>query len=218
MPVKQIDHLILGGGAAAATAAATLRLEDTRCSILILSADISPPYYRPALSKQFLLGRATNEQILLHPASFYQEQEIELVLGKEAITLDTAVQIVTTATGEQYYYQSLLIATGASGKRLTLPGAELAGVHHLRGKIECEAIRREIAAGVKRAIVLGASFLGMEIAMTLLDLGLDVTIVEERDRVLPHIESGPTRSLRSTALATSARSKPVPASSCPVTC
>ncbi len=72
----------------------------------------------------------------------------------------------------------------------TIPGAALPGVHHLRGKAECEAIRREIAAGAKRAVVLGASFLGMEIAMTLLDLGLAVTIVEERDRVLTHVESG----------------------------
>jgi NADPH-dependent 2,4-dienoyl-CoA reductase/sulfur reductase-like enzyme len=190
MPERRIDSFILGGGAAAATAAATLRLEDANCSITILSADSSPPYYRPALTKQFLLESATEEQILLHPASFYQEQEIELVLGVEAVALDTVAQIVTTAAGEQYRYERLLIATGANAKRLTLPGAGLPGVHHLRGKAECEAIRREIAAGAKRAVVLGASFLGMEIAMTLLVLGLDVTIVEERDRVLPHLESG----------------------------
>lgn len=190
MQGRQIDYLILGGGAAAATAAATLRHEEARCSITILSADSTPPYYRPALSKQFLLGSATEERILLHPTSFYEEQEIELALGTEAIALDTPAQIVLTATGEQYHYERLLIATGANAKRLTLPGAGLPGVHHLRGKVECEAIRREIAAGAKRAAVLGASFLGMEIAMTLLDLGLDVTIVEERDRVLQHVESG----------------------------
>jgi NADPH-dependent 2,4-dienoyl-CoA reductase/sulfur reductase-like enzyme/predicted acylesterase/phospholipase RssA len=190
MADNQTDHLILGGGAAGATAAATLRLEDASCSITILSADTSPPYFRPALSKQFLLGSASDEQILLHPASFYQEQKIELVLGQEAVALDTAARTVTTAAGRRYGYERLLIATGASGTRLTMPGAELPGVHYLRGKAECEAIRREVAAGTKHAVVLGASFLGMEIAMTLIDLGVGVTIVESRDRVLPHVESG----------------------------
>jgi NTE family protein len=186
---KQIDHLILGGGAAAATAAATLRLEDADCSITILSADESPPYYRPALSKQFLLGSMSEDRILLHPASYYREHNIDLVLGEKAVALDSATQIVTTATGRQYRYARLLIATGASGKRLSIPGVQLSGIHHLRGKVECEAIRREIAAGAKHAVVLGASFLGMEIAMSLIELGLAVTVVEEGGRVLRHVES-----------------------------
>ncbi|MDD2877629.1 MAG: FAD-dependent oxidoreductase [Acidiphilium sp.] len=190
MAVTEVDHLILGGGAAAATAVETLRLEDAGCSIMILSADSSPPYYRPALSKQFLLGSAPDDQILLHPAKFYEEQRISLLLNTEAAVLDTAARIVTIATGERVHYERLLIATGSSGKRLTLPGTELPGVHHLRGRTECEAIRREINHGARRAVVLGASFLGMEIAMSLIDLGLDVTIVEERDRVLTHVESG----------------------------
>jgi NTE family protein len=98
---KQIDHLILGGGAAAATAAATLRLDDADCSITILSADESPPYYRPALSKQFLLGSMSEDRILLHPASYYREHNIDLVLGEKAVALDSATQIVTTATGRR---------------------------------------------------------------------------------------------------------------------
>ncbi len=190
MPLRQIDHLILGGGAAAATAAATLRLEDADCSIMILSGDDSPPYYRPALSKQYLLGNASDGQILLHPAGFYEDQRIELSLSAAAVALDTAAQIVTTSTGERIHYGVLLIATGARPQRLALTGADLPGVHYLRGKAECEQIRHEIASGARRAIVLGASFLGMEIAMSLIDLGLDVTIIECRDRVLPHVESG----------------------------
>ncbi|WP_244309701.1 FAD-dependent oxidoreductase [Sphingobium fuliginis] len=187
---SEIDHLILGGGAAAATAAVTLRHEDAGCSIMILSADSSPPYYRPALSKQFLLGTASEEQILLHSAEYYREQNIQLVLETEAAALDSATRTVTTLAGERIHYRHLLIATGAGGKRLAVPGADLPGVHYLRGKAECAAIRQEIASGAKRAVVLGASFLGMEIAMSLLDLGLDVTVIEERDRVLTHVESG----------------------------
>ncbi|KAF1050302.1 FAD-dependent oxidoreductase [Xylophilus sp.] len=190
MPQRQIDHLILGGGGAAAAAAAQIRLEDAVCSVTILSADSCAPYYRPALSKRFLQGQATRDQILLHPASFYAEQDIELVLGEEAVAVDVAGRIVTTASGRQYHYGHLLIATGAGGVGLGAPGHRLAGIHHLRGIAEGEAVRRDIAAGARQAVVLGASFLGMEVAMTLIGLGLQVTIIEQRDRMLPHLESG----------------------------
>jgi NTE family protein len=186
----EISHLLVGGGAAAATAAATLRLEDAAGSVMIVSADDCPPYFRPALSKQFLLGDVSEEKILLHPESFYREQRIELALNTEAVSLDTAAQVLTTSAGARIHYGRLLIATGAHSKRLAIQGANLPGVHHLRSKAECEAIRREIMAGAKRAVVLGASFLGMETAMSLVDLGLGVTIVECRDVVLPHVESG----------------------------
>ncbi|WP_454649986.1 FAD-dependent oxidoreductase [Bradyrhizobium liaoningense] len=189
MSVTEIDHLLLGGGGAAATAAATLRLEDASGSIVILSADSSPPYYRPALSKRFLLGTSPEQEILLQPESFYQERRIELALNSEAISLDPVARIVTTSAGESIRYRRLLIATGARAKRLAVSGADLPGVHHLRGVAECKTIRQEITAGAKYAVVLGASFLGMEIAMSLIDLGLDVTVIECCDVVLPHLES-----------------------------
>ena len=189
MTSTEITHLLVGGGGAAATAAATLRLEDASGSVMIVSADDSPPYFRPALSKQFLLGDVSDEKILLHPERFYREQGIELALNTAAVSLDPAAQILTTSAGTRLRYERLLIATGAHPMRLAIPGVDLPGVLHLRRKADCEAIRREIVAGAKRAVVLGASFLGMEIAMSLLDLGLDVTIVECRDLVLPHLES-----------------------------
>jgi NADPH-dependent 2,4-dienoyl-CoA reductase/sulfur reductase-like enzyme/predicted acylesterase/phospholipase RssA len=190
MTMTEISHLLVGGGCAAVTAAATLRLEDASDSVMIVSADECPPYYRPALSKQYLLGDLSEEKILLHPESFYREQRIELALNTEAVSLDTAAQVLMTSAGTRIRYGRLLIATGARPKHLAIQGAGLPGVHHLRDKAECEAIRREIIAGAKRAVVLGASFLGMEIAMSLVDLGLRVTIVECRDLVLPHLESG----------------------------
>lgn len=189
MPDRDVDHLILGGGAAAATAAATLRLEDADCSITILSADATPPYYRPALSKQFLTGKASDQQILMHPASYYDDQRIDLVLGAEAVALDTAGKIVTTASGDRFRYGRLLIATGSGPVRLDVPGGSLRGVHHMRSMADCEKVRGEMGSGAKRAVVLGGSFLGMEITMTLLELGLQVTVIECRDRILPHVES-----------------------------
>lgn len=189
MASQVIDHLLLGGGAASATAAATLRLEDDKGSILILSADDHPPYFRPALSKQLLLGAASDEQILLHPESFYREQDIGLALGSAVSAVDPVERRVTTAKGERYRYGHLLIATGVRPKRLALPGASLPGVHYMHSVGDCRQLRQQIDAGASRAVVLGASFLGMEIATSLMDLGLDVTIVERRDRVLPHIEA-----------------------------
>jgi NADPH-dependent 2,4-dienoyl-CoA reductase/sulfur reductase-like enzyme/predicted acylesterase/phospholipase RssA len=190
MTITEISHLLVGGGGAAATAAATLRLGDASGSVMIVSADDCPPYYRPALSKQFLLGTVSERKIFLHPESFYREQRIELRLNTKAVSLDTSAQLLTTSTGAHIRYGRLLIATGAHPKRLATHGADLSGIHHLHGKAECEAIRREVMNGARRAVVLGASFLGMEIAMSLVDLGLNVTIIECRDLVLPHLESG----------------------------
>lgn len=189
MTAREIDHLILGGGAAAAAAAATLRLEGAAGTVTLLSADDIAPYYRPALSKQFLLGTAGADRILLRPESFYREQSIELALNASAAAVDPARQIVTTAAGEEIHYGHLLIATGSRPKRLVVRGEQLPGVHYLRRRGDCEAIRARIATGVKRAVVLGGSFLGLEIAMSLQDLGLEVTIVELEGAVLPHLEA-----------------------------
>ncbi|WP_149539464.1 FAD-dependent oxidoreductase [Siccirubricoccus phaeus] len=189
MTMREVDHLILGGGGAGAAAAATLRLEGAAGSVLILSADQAAPYHRPSLSKQLLLGTADEQRILLRPESFYQDQAIELALNASAIAVDPAQQIVTTAAGAAIRYGRLLIATGSRPKRLLVPGEGIAGVHYLRRRADCEAIRARIAAGARRAIVLGGSFLGLEIAMSLLELGLEVTVVECEGRVLPHVEA-----------------------------
>lgn len=187
--MREVDHLVLGGGAAGAAAAATLRLEGATGPILILSADDTAPYSRPALSKQFLLGMADESRILLHPESFYRDQAIELRLNAGAASVEPGRQVVTTAAGEEIHYGRLLIATGSAPKRLLVPGEHLPGVHTLRFKADGVALRARIAAGAKRAVVLGGSFLGMETAMSLAELGLEVTVVESGAALLPHVEA-----------------------------
>ncbi len=189
MTSRNIDHLLIGGGVASAVAAEVLRLEGAAGSILILSAESLLPYYRPPLSKQFLIGKRDETQLLVHPESFYREQKIEVALNTKVVAVDPVGQMVTTAAHEQIHYESLLIATGASPTRLSVPGATLPGVLYLRTAADSEAIRREVAAGAKQAVVLGASFLGMEIAMSLIELGLHVTIIERGGAVLPHLEA-----------------------------
>lgn len=184
---RHVDFLLVGGGLANAVAAETLRAEGAAGSILILSQEVVRPYHRPPLSEQMLVGDA-EDQIFVHPESFYREKAIDLELDTTVASVDTESHTVTTATGEQIHYGKLLIATGAMPKRLLIPGSELAGIHTLRQKADAEAIRRA-AAQAGHAVVLGGSFLGMETAMTLTGLGLDVTIVESGSRLLPYLES-----------------------------
>lgn len=188
MTYQKIDFLLIGGGLASATAAETLRREGAAGSILILSAESTLPYQRPALSKRYLLGHANVQQILVHPAQYYREQEIEVALETTALSVDTARQRVETSTGRQIHYEKLLIATGASPRPIALPGASLQGIHVLRSRDDCDAIRQR-ASKAKHAVVVGGSFHGMEVAMSLLDLGLEVTIVEKDTRLLRHLES-----------------------------
>lgn len=188
MTYQKIDFLLIGGGLASATAAETLRREGATGSILILSAESTLPYQRPALSKRYLLGHANVQQILVHPAQYYRDEEIEVALETTALSVDTARQRVETSTGRQIHYEKLLIATGASPRPIALPGASLQGIHVLRSRDDCDAIRQRVSKA-KRAVVVGGSFHGIEVAMSLLDLGLEVTIVEKDTRLLRHLES-----------------------------
>ncbi|GGO60509.1 NTE family protein [Roseovarius pacificus] len=186
-PSRQADFLLVGGGVASAMAAETLRAEGAAGSILILSNEPVRPYHRPPLSKQTLIEDAEN-RIFVHSEEFYREKAIDLELDTTVISVDTENHVVTTAAGARIGYGKLLIATGAMPKDLSVPGADLAGIHTLRRKADAEEIRRD-AAGARHAVVLGGSFLGMETAMTLLGLGLDVTMIEAGPQLLPYLES-----------------------------
>ena len=185
---RAVDFLLIGGGSASATAAETLRREGASGSILLLSAESAPPYYRPSLSKEYLLGVGSEAGLFIHPPSFYADNEIELALNVRATAVDAAQRLVRTSDGLQIGYGKLLIATGAKPKPWTATGTTLPGIYYLRTKTDCEAVRGAASRGM-RAIVLGGSFLGMEIAMSLADLGLDVTVIEYGDAILPHLET-----------------------------
>lgn len=187
-PPRHIDFLLVGGGVASAVAAETLRAEGAAGSILILSQEDLPPYHRPPLSKRMLLDDGIGQQIFVHPESFYRQKAIDLQLNARVASVDPESHTITTAMGERIHYGQLLIATGATPKPLLVPGADLAGIHVLRQRADAEMVRRA-AAQARRAVVLGGSFLGMEIAMSLVEFGLDVNIIEFGDRVLPHLES-----------------------------
>ena len=127
-----IDFLLLGGGLASATAAETPRAAGAEGSIAILCAENTLPYYRPPLSKKFLLKGPDQTKILIHDESFYRERDIEIHLGTRVRRVDVDRRAIETDEGEHFRFAKLLIATGASVHRLSVPGANLEGIHYLR--------------------------------------------------------------------------------------
>lgn len=188
MASQKVDYLLVGGGLASAQAAQTLRQEGAAGSILILAAEPSLPYHRPPLSKGYLLGKTDDARTLVHPESFYGEQQIQVALETRAVSIDTAGQWVDTSAGSKIHYEKLLIASGACARTLTVPGASLPGIHTLRTRADAQAIR-QATAKARRVVIVGGSFLGMEVAITMRELGMDVTVIEIGSRILRHLES-----------------------------
>jgi len=178
--------VILGGGAAGNAAAETLRREGYTGRIAMLSADESIPYDRPNLSKDYLAGNAAEEWIPLRSADFYQKHGIELKLGARALAIDTAGRHVQLEDGSRQAYDALLIATGADPVRLEVPGSRLPQVHYLRTLADSRAIIAAAGAG-RRAVIIGASFIGLEVAAALRARNIAVHIVAPENRPLERI-------------------------------
>ena len=177
--------IIIGGGAAGAVAAETLRREGYEGPVSIIEAGPSAPYDRPNLSKYSLAGNAPEEWIPLRPTSFHDEHGIELVLGRRATAIDPGAKRVRLDDGSTRQFGALLIATGASPVTLDLPNAGQR-IHYLRTLADSRAII-EAAGSAKRAVVLGASFIGLEVAVSLRARGLEVTVVGPEARPLERV-------------------------------
>lgn len=179
--------LIVGGGAAGEAAAEMLRREGYDGPVTILSDDTAPPCDRPNLSKDYLAGTAEPSWIPLRSETFYREQRIDLRLNAHVAALDSAAAEVRLADGTVLPYGALLLATGAEPVRLDTPGAELPHVHYLRTQADSEAIIAAVEAGAKRAVVIGASFIGLEVAASLRHRGVEVHVVAPETQPLERI-------------------------------
>jgi NADPH-dependent 2,4-dienoyl-CoA reductase/sulfur reductase-like enzyme/nitrite reductase/ring-hydroxylating ferredoxin subunit len=168
--------VIVGGGAAGNAAAEMLRREGYSGSITMLSADASPPCDRPNLSKGYLAGTVPPEYTLLRPVDFYKEHRIELKLGAKVASIDTSGRRVVLADGSRQAYGALLLATGAEVVRLEVPGSTLPHVHYLRTLADCDSLIAKAAIS-KRAVVVGASFIGLEVTAALRARDIEVHVV-----------------------------------------
>jgi NADPH-dependent 2,4-dienoyl-CoA reductase/sulfur reductase-like enzyme/nitrite reductase/ring-hydroxylating ferredoxin subunit len=168
--------VIVGGGAAGFAAAEMLRRLEYRGNIVMLSSDTAAPVDRPNLSKDYLAGSAPEDWLPLRPDDFYREARIDLRLNTEVTSIDTAARHVTTAGGEAIAYDRLLLATGAEPVRLPTPGVDQPHVHVLRSLADSRAIIA-LADGARRAVVIGASFIGLEAAASLRARNIEVHVV-----------------------------------------
>lgn len=178
--------VIVGGGAAGFAAAEMLRRQEFRGSIVMLSSDSSPPVDRPNLSKDYLAGSAPEDWLPLRPDSFYAEVSIDLRLKSNVTSIDTKAHNVVIAGGGTVPYDRLLLATGAEPVRLPIPGADQPHVHTLRSLADCRAIIDSLK-GARRAIVIGASFIGLEAAAALRARDIEVHVVAPEQRPMERV-------------------------------
>jgi 3-phenylpropionate/trans-cinnamate dioxygenase ferredoxin reductase component len=170
-------HVIVGAGLAGAKAAETLRQEGFDGGVVLVGAEDERPYERPPLSKDYLRGEVGREKVYVHDEGFYAEHDIELRPGRTAAGLDTSSGEVALDRGERLRYDRLLITTGAEPRRLSIPGADLEGIHYLRSVQDSDALRERLDHG-GALVVVGAGWIGAEVAASARQRGLDVTVVE----------------------------------------
>ncbi len=180
--------VIAGAGHAAGQVVATLKQLKYAGQIVLVGDEDYLPYQRPPLSKKFLAGAMPAERLHFKPASFYDEPNIEIRLRTRITTIDRDNKSVHTEGGERISYDKLVLALGSRARRLRIDGADLAGVHYLRSIADVDDIRSELNH-YRRTVIIGAGYIGLEVAAVMQQLGLDVTVVELADRVMSRVVS-----------------------------
>lgn len=173
-------HVIVGASLAGAKAAETLRAEGYDGPLVLIGEESDRPYERPPLSKDYLLGKAERETLYVHPQEWYAEHDVDLRLGVAVTAIDRATHEVGLADGSKAGYAKLLLATGSSPRRLSLPGADLDGILYLRSAGDSDRIRAAFQ-GASRVAVIGAGWIGLETAAAARAAGAEVTVLEMAD-------------------------------------
>src|SRR3954454_24757678 len=178
MADRSVDHLIIGGGIAGATCALTLREEGATESILLVGRELDPPYHRPPITKGYLAGAERRED-----AAIALPGDVEVLTRTSVMALDPAARTATLSTKETVAYGTALLATGAMVRRLAIDGAALEGIHYLRTLPNSDAIRRD-AQSAQRVVLVGGSFIAVEVAASLTAMGKSCTLVMQEEEPL----------------------------------
>ncbi len=169
--------VIIGAGLAGAKAAEALREAGYTGAITLIGDEGEPPYERPPLSKQYLMGTQEREKMFVHAPGWYAEQNIDLLLGAAVTAIDRERRTLTLADGCSLGYDRLLMATGARPRRLPVPGADLDGVHYLRRVEDCERIK-QLFRTASRVALVGGGWIGLEVAAAAREAGVEAAVVE----------------------------------------
>jgi 3-phenylpropionate/trans-cinnamate dioxygenase ferredoxin reductase subunit len=169
--------VIAGAALAGAKAAETLRAEGFDGRVVLVGAEAERPYERPPLSKEYLRGEAGREKVYVHPEGFYADNDIDLRLGRTVLAVNTFSRVVALDDGAALRYDRLLLATGAEPRRLSIPGSDLDGILYLRSVEDSDALRARLDGGGSM-VVVGAGWIGAEVAASARQRGLDVTVVD----------------------------------------
>lgn len=186
MARREVDFLLIGGGMASAHCAAELRRRGAEGSILLAGREPEPPYERPPLSKEYLRGEASREDAHVNPASWYEENGVELLTGTSVTALDPGARTATLQGGEEVGFGQALLATGAMVNILHVEGAENDGIHYLRTFGNSDSIRAE-AEAAERVVLIGGSYIGTEVAASLTAKGVSCTIVTMEEVALSRV-------------------------------
>ncbi|HEV7960167.1 MAG TPA: FAD-dependent oxidoreductase [Rhizomicrobium sp.] len=182
--------VIIGAGQAGVQAVQSLRAEGFVGRLTLLGDEAYPPYQRPPLSKAYLLGTFARERLFLKGDDYYREAGCELLLNTKALGVDRAAKTVALGDGRALSYDKLLFATGTRVRKLRCPGADISGLHYLRDIADVDGLQGDFKPGVRIAIV-GGGYIGLEVAAVAAKRGLQVTVFETADRLMPRTVSKP---------------------------
>lgn len=180
--------VIVGAGHAAGQVVASLKQQKFSGEILLVGDEAHLPYQRPPLSKKFLAGELAADRLYVKPESFYEDPQIEVRLQTRVTAIDRQQKRLQTADGDDIRYDKLILALGSRVRRLPIEGADLDGVHYLRTIADVDGIRGELSSK-KNAVIVGAGYIGLEVAAVVRQMGLEVTVVEMADRVMSRVVS-----------------------------
>ncbi|MEW9854711.1 NAD(P)/FAD-dependent oxidoreductase [Novosphingobium sp. M1R2S20] len=185
--MEKADVVIVGAGHAGAQCAIALRQNGFTGTVVVIGREPEYPYERPPLSKEYFAREKTFDRLYIRPPTFWAEKEIRFELGVEVTKVDAAAHEVTLSNGNKLGYGKLVWAAGGDPRRLSCSGAELAGVHAVRTRQDCDTLMAEIDEGTQQVVVIGGGYIGLEAAAVLTKMGCKVTLLEALPRVLARV-------------------------------